>query len=45
MNRVIKPLEKMGINFHFSNGLLPLIVYGTNEILPIKYNSPISSAQ
>ena len=45
MNRVIKPLEKMGINFHSSNGLLPLIVYGTNEILPIKYNSPISSAQ
>ena len=45
MNRVIKPLKKMGINFHSSNGLLPLIVYGTNEILPIKYNSPISSAQ
>ena len=45
MNRVIKPLEKMGINFNSSNGLLPLIVYGTNEILPIKYNSPISSAQ
>jgi len=45
MNRVIKPLEKMGINFTSSNGLLPLIVYGTNEILPIKYNSPISSAQ
>ena len=35
----------MGINFHSSNGLLPLIVYGTNEILPIKYNSSISSAQ
>ena len=45
MNRIIKPLKKMGINFHSSNGLLPLIVYGTNEILPIKYNSPISSAQ
>ena len=45
MNRVIKPLERMGINFNSSNGLLPLIVHGTNEILPIKYNSPISSAQ
>ncbi len=45
MNRVIKPLEKMGINFNSSNGLLPLIVHGTNEIMPIKYDSPISSAQ
>ena len=45
MNRVIKPLKKMGINFNSSNGLLPLIVHGNSEIMPIKYNSPISSAQ
>ena len=45
MNRVMNPLKKMGINFTSSNGLLPLIVHGTNEILPIKYHSPISSAQ
>jgi 3-phosphoshikimate 1-carboxyvinyltransferase len=45
MNRVIKPLKKMGINFNSSNGMLPLIINGTSEVLPIKYNSPISSAQ
>lgn len=45
MNRVIKPLEKMGINFNSINGMLPILVHGSNEILPIKYNSPISSAQ
>ncbi len=35
----------MGINFSSSNGLLPLIVQGSNDLLPIKYNSPVSSAQ
>jgi 3-phosphoshikimate 1-carboxyvinyltransferase len=45
MNRVIKPLKKMGINFNSSNGTLPIVVHGSSEIFPIKYNSPISSAQ
>jgi 3-phosphoshikimate 1-carboxyvinyltransferase len=45
MDRVTKPLKKMGINFNSSNGLLPLIVQGSNDLLPIKYNSPVSSAQ
>jgi len=45
MDRITKPLKKMGINFNSSNGLLPLIVQGSNDLLPIKYNSPVSSAQ
>jgi len=45
MDRVIKPLKKMGIFFDSINNKLPLIVKGTNDILPIKYILPISSAQ
>jgi len=45
MDRVINPLKKMGIFFDSINNKLPLIVKGTNDILPIKYVSPISSAQ
>jgi 3-phosphoshikimate 1-carboxyvinyltransferase len=45
MDRVINPLKKMGIYFNSINNKLPLIVKGTNDILPIKYISPISSAQ
>jgi len=45
MDRVIKPLKKMGIYLDSINNKLPLIVKGTNDILPIKYISPISSAQ
>ena len=45
MERVIKPLKKMGIFFDSINNKLPLIVKGTSDILPIKYTSPISSAQ
>ena len=45
MDRVIKPLKKMGINFNSINNKLPLIIKGTSDILPIKYISPISSAQ
>ena len=45
MDRVIQPLERMGINFNSVNNKLPLIINGINETLPINYNSPISSAQ
>jgi len=45
MDRVIKPLKKMGIYLDSINNKLPIIVKGTNDILPIKYISPISSAQ
>ncbi len=45
MDRVINPLKKMGISFDSINNRLPLIVRGASDILPIKYISPISSAQ
>jgi len=45
MDRVINPLKKMGISFDSINNKLPLIVRGASDILPIKYISPISSAQ
>ena len=45
MDRVINPLKKMGISFNSTNNKLPLIVRGASDILPIKYISPISSAQ
>ena len=45
MDRVINPLKKMGISFNSINNKLPLIVRGASDILPIKYISPISSAQ
>ena len=45
MDRVIKPLKKMGIYFDSINNKLPLIIKGSSDILPIKYTSPISSAQ
>ena len=45
MDRVIKPLKKMGIYFDSINNKLPLIIKGSSDILPIKYISPIASAQ
>ena len=45
MDRVINPLKKMGIYFDSINNKLPLIIKGSDDILPIKYISPISSAQ
>ena len=46
MGRVIKPLEKMGINFKTRDGgKLPLSVDGTHDIMPIEYELPVASAQ
>jgi len=46
MDRIIIPLEKMGATFVASSGnTLPLTIKGTNDLLPINYKSPISSAQ
>mgnify|MGYP000238781020 CR=1 FL=1 len=46
MNRVIKPLETMGITFDASEGgTLPLTVKGTPDILPTTYELPVASAQ
>jgi len=44
MDRVIIPLKNMGINFSNSTNL-PLTINGQNEITPIKYEIPVSSAQ
>ena len=46
MDRIIIPLEKMGATFVVASGnTLPLTIKGTNDLLPIKYKSPVSSAQ
>ena len=46
MERVIIPLEKMGAQIvSTANNRLPLTVKGTTNLLPIKYENPISSAQ
>ncbi len=46
MSRVMKPLEEMGVNFNArTGGRLPLSVVGTPDVLPIKYELPVASAQ
>lgn len=46
MNRVIKPLEQMGIIVQASEGgRLPLTVNGSKNITPIEYELPVASAQ
>jgi len=45
MNRVISPITQMGALVDSNDGKLPLIVQGTNEIMPINYELPIASAQ
>ena len=46
MNRVIKPLAMMGATFESENeGLLPLTVTGSPDIMPIEYRLPVASAQ
>lgn len=46
MNRVIKPLENMGITINSrENGRLPLTIKGPKTLQPIKYQLPIASAQ
>ena len=44
MNRVLKPLSKMGLKFECNNGKLPIKIYKSN-LKSIKYESPIASAQ
>ena len=43
--RITKPLEKFGANFKTSSGKLPIIINGTNNPKPIKYNGNKGSAQ
>ena len=49
MDRIIKPLKKMGANFVFSEEKkLPITVIGARKkgiTIPIKYQSPVASAQ
>lgn len=46
MNRVIKPLEQMGVRFESSEGgRLPLTIIGAQDTLPLKYRLPVASAQ
>lgn len=46
MMRVITPLENMHINFEYeAGGRLPLTVKGNEDIIPIKYELPVASAQ
>lgn len=46
MNRVIKPLEKMGVKVTCrEGGLLPLSLTGPKDTLAIEYELPVASAQ
>lgn len=46
MNRVIKPLEQMGVKITArEDGLLPLTTQGPKDTMPITYELPVASAQ
>lgn len=46
MDRVTKPLAAMGMRFYArSDRYLPMMVDGTDNVLPVAYESPIASAQ
>jgi 3-phosphoshikimate 1-carboxyvinyltransferase len=46
MGRVIAPLAEMGARFLARSGQrLPLAITGTTELIPIRYRSPVASAQ
>ena len=46
MGRVIKPLSEMGAAFTARSGdRLPLALTGTTELIPIRYEQPVASAQ
>ena len=46
MNRVIKPLEQMGIRFEASEGgRLPLKIIGAQDAMAFQYRLPVASAQ
>lgn len=46
MGRVISPLTQMGAHFHArEGGRLPLTLTGAQRALPIRYKSPVASAQ
>tara|TARA_Y100000768_G_scaffold231337_1_gene174751 strand:- start:7936 stop:9231 length:1296 start_codon:yes stop_codon:yes gene_type:complete len=45
MNRILDPLETMGVNIQSNDGKLPLHIKSANEISSIDYLLPIASAQ
>jgi 3-phosphoshikimate 1-carboxyvinyltransferase len=46
MGRVIEPLGRMGARFLARSGQrLPLAITGTSELLPLRYEQPVASAQ
>lgn len=46
MGRVINPLQEMGARFYSrSGGRLPLMVEGTDTLMPLIYELPVASAQ
>lgn len=45
MLRIIKPLSKMGVKLKSKNGKLPLTIFKSNKINPIKYFENLGSAQ
>ncbi|MEX2644026.1 MAG: 3-phosphoshikimate 1-carboxyvinyltransferase [Acetobacterales bacterium] len=46
MNRVIRPLGEMGARFIArEGGRLPLAVIGSDDLMPIRYELPVASAQ
>jgi len=44
MDRILKPLSKMGLTFESENGTLPVLIH-SNELKGIDYVTPVASAQ
>ena len=45
MDRILFPLKSMGVTFLSTNNNLPITINGKNNLIAIKYKSPVSSAQ
>jgi len=45
MDRIVFPLKSMGVNFLTTNNKLPITINGKNNLIPIKHETPVSSAQ
>ncbi len=45
MDRIVDPLRNMGVNFISLNNKLPITINGRSDLIPIKYETPVSSAQ
>jgi len=45
MGRVLKPLQRMGLEVEDDRDRLPLVARGTSSLVPIDYELPVASAQ